>query len=98
MREIFEHLLRNKGDQYPLGEHFITRFVRHHPQLKSGHSHTLDAKRMSALDPSIMEEFFTEFVQLKSEYNVADQDVYNMDETGFQMGQSYSEYVIFNST
>jgi hypothetical protein len=52
---------------------------------------------MSALDPDIVEAFFAEFSRLKSEYNVEEGDIYNMDETGFQMGQSHSEYVVFNS-
>ena len=38
---------------------------------------------MSALDPGIVEAFFAEFIRLKSEYNVENKDIYNMDETGF---------------
>ena len=38
---------------------------------------------MSALNTDIMKVFFAEFIQLKNEYNVEDEDIYNMDETGF---------------
>jgi hypothetical protein len=98
IRAMLEILLQNKGDLQPLGDCFITRFVRHHAELKSGRSRSLDAKRMSALDPSIVEDFFTRFIRLKTEYSVENEDIYNIDETGFQIGQSHSEYVVFNST
>ena len=44
IREILKNLLQNKGDFQPLGEHFITRFVCCHADLKSGCLCTLDAK------------------------------------------------------
>ena len=98
IREMLQNLLQKKGDLKPLGEHFITRFVRRHPQLKSGYSRTLDAVQLSALDPSLVEAFFSEFNTLKTEYNIDLEDIYNMDETGFQMGQNQADYVVYNST
>ena len=38
---------------------------------------------MSALDLGIVKAFFTEFIRLKSEYNVENKDIYNIDKTGF---------------
>jgi DDE superfamily endonuclease len=98
MRIIMQNLLRNKGDLRPLGKHFVTRFVRRHAELKSGFSRALDIKRASALDVDIVKSFFAEFRELKTKYNVEIEDIYNMDETGFQMSQTNSEYVVYNST
>lgn len=81
-----QNLLRNKGDLRPLGKHFITCFIRRHSELKSGFSQALDAKRASALDIDIARSFFAEVRKLKAKYNVEIEDIYNMDETGFQMG------------
>jgi Tc5 transposase DNA-binding domain len=98
LRTILTNLLRKKGDRRPLGKHFITRFISRHPELKAGFSRLIDAKRLSALDSGIMEEFFVEFNRLRNDYKVDFEDIYNMDETGFQMGHSQAEYVVFNST
>ena len=98
LRGLLENLLQKKGDFRPLGEHYITRFIRHHSELKSGFSRAMDVKRMTALDPDIVETFFAEFERLKTTYGVEMNDIYNMDETGFQMGQNHSECVIFNSS
>ena len=92
------NLLQNKGDNRSLSQHFVTRFIHRHTQLSSGYAHTLDAKRASVLDMTIVEEFFAEFSRLKAEYNVDVEDIYNMDETGFQIDQRKAEYVVFNST
>jgi hypothetical protein len=82
----------------PLGQHFITRFISRHSELKGGRNRTMDAKRMSALDTEIVEAFFLDFERLKAKYNVEIDDIYNVDETGFQMGHNQSEYVVYNST
>jgi hypothetical protein len=58
----------------------------------------LDAKRASALDINIVKAFFSEFCKLKADYNVQIENVYIIDETGFQIGQSSSDYVVYNST
>ena len=95
---MLEILLQNKGDLQPLGNHLITRFVRRHAELKSGRSRSLDTKWMSALDPSIADTFFIGVILLETEYSLENEDIHNMDEKGFQTGQSHSEYVVFNST
>ena len=53
-------------------------------------------KRLSALDSAIIKQFFTEFERLQHEYKVESQNIYNMNETGFQMSQVISKYVVFD--
>ena len=43
-----------------------------------------------------MKEFFSKFSQLKTEFNVDIEDIYNINKTGFQMNQNKTKYVIFN--
>ena len=57
----------------------------------------MDAKRVSALDTDIINTFFTEFEELCTTYKIDMEDVYNMDETEFQMDHTQSEFVIYNS-
>ena len=56
----------------------------------------MNIKRLSALNPVIIKRFFAEFEQLRTEYNVEMEDIYNMDETGFQLGQIADNYVVYD--
>ena len=58
----------------------------------------MDIKRVIALTLDIIRPFFEEFSRLKEEYNVGLDKIYNMDETGFQMGQNHGDYVIYDRT
>jgi hypothetical protein len=40
------------------------------------------------------ERFFSEFERLRSEYSVEIEDIYNMDETGFQLSQTTANFVV----
>ena len=57
----------------------------------------MNIKRLSALNPVIIEHFFAEFKQLWTEYNVEMKDIYNMNETEFQLGQIAGNYVVYDS-
>ena len=54
-------------------------------------------KQLSAFDSAIIKWFFSEFERLQHKYKMKSQDIYNMDETDFQMSQVESKYVIFDS-
>jgi hypothetical protein len=41
--------------------------------------------------------FFTSLLELKLEYGIADEDIYNFDETGFAMGIAATAKVICSS-
>jgi hypothetical protein len=67
----------------PLSQHFITRFISRHSELKGGRNRTIDAKRMSALNTEIIKAFFLDFKRLKAKYNMEIDNIYNIDKTGF---------------
>jgi hypothetical protein len=58
----------------------------------------MDAKRVSALNVDIIDTFFAEFEELQTTYIVDPEDIYNIDKTGFQMGHTQSEFVVYNSS
>ena len=96
IRAIIEEVLRNRGDLRPLGKHYITRLLARHTDLKKGKSRAMDVKRLSALDSGIVSEFFDEFERLRDQYKINLEDIWNMDETGFQMGQTHATCVVFD--
>ena len=57
----------------------------------------MNIKRLSALNSVIIERFFAEFEQLQTEYNVKMKDIYNMNETEFQLDQIAGNYVVYDS-
>lgn len=80
IRRIIVKLLENKGDSEPLGKHYVSHLISRHPQLKAARDRSMDNKRVSALNSTVIERFFSEFERLRSEYDVELQDIYNMDE------------------
>jgi hypothetical protein len=64
IRRIISEILQNKGDHKTPGKHYVTRFIQRYPELKTGKIRAIDVKRLTALDPTIVERFFTEFERL----------------------------------
>ena len=89
-------LLYNKGDKNQLGKHYIQRLISRHPELKMNRNQHIDVKHLMTLDPDIIKRFFAKFKYLRNKYTVKSQDIYNMDETDFQIGQTASKYVVFD--
>jgi DDE superfamily endonuclease/Tc5 transposase DNA-binding domain len=96
IRRMISEILQNRGDHKTLGKHYVTRFLQRHPELKTGKTRAMDVKRLTALDPTIIERFFSEFERLRSEYSVEIDDIYNMDETGFQLSQTTANFVVYD--
>ncbi|ERF69214.1 hypothetical protein EPUS_02181 [Endocarpon pusillum Z07020] len=98
IRSFVYEILRNRGDSRPLGKNYVSRFISRHSELRTSRSRAMDIKRLSALDPTVIESFFSEFEQLRSQYGVEIENIWNMDETGFQMGQTTSNFVAYDAS
>ncbi len=96
IRRMVVKLLQSKGDKIRLGKHYVQRLISRHPELKTRRNRQMDVKRLMALDSDVIKRFFAEFEHLRSTYAVESQDIYNMDETGFQIGQTASKYVVYD--
>jgi hypothetical protein len=48
-------------------------------------------------DPKLIREWFSVISNTKAKYGICDEDIYNFDETGFQMGQIRSAMVVTSS-
>ena len=79
----------------PLGKIWHTNFLGRHPELKMVYARSIALERAIANNnPLAIENFFTEYARAKSDYNVQDPDIWNMDETGFMMGFAFAAKVI----
>ena len=48
------------------------------------------------LNTETVKRFFEQILLLQKEYEIPDCKIYNMDEKGFQMSQTVSDYVVFD--
>jgi hypothetical protein len=78
----------------PIGKNWVTNFVKRHNKLRSMYDRKLDYKRAKCEDPSIIAPWFTLVANLRATYGITDADIWNFDETGFQMGVAATARVI----
>ena len=93
VRYIVTRLLHNFR---PLGKHWITRFKARHPELETSRARAIEIQRLQGTDPMLVQAFYQEVEYHKNEYHIERQDMYNMDEKGFQLGQFQGQTVLFD--
>lgn len=86
--EIANIILTARGDQPPVivGKNWASSFVKRCPELRSTYSRKLDYKRQQCNDPALVTGWFRLVANTIQKYGILNQDIYNFDETGFQMG------------
>ena len=72
------------------------RFVNRHPFLKSIMSRPIEQERTEACTRENFEKWFNVYRDATTTYKVAPCNIYNLDETGFQMGDTARSYVIID--
>jgi hypothetical protein len=86
IRQMVILLLAQRGYTKPVGKQWITRFINRHKTLKSKYNRKYDYQRAKCEDPILIQEWFQQVQQTIIEYGILEEDIYNFDETGFQMG------------
>jgi hypothetical protein len=69
-----------------VGQQWVYRFITRHPELKSRYNRKYDYQRAKCEDPEIIQAWFRLVRNTIAKYGILDADIYNFDETGFQMG------------
>jgi hypothetical protein len=86
------NLLLQKRSQNPanppttIGQHWVYNLVRRHPALKSSYNRKYDYQRAKCGDPALIRSWFQLVQNTIKKYGILDTDIYNFDETGFQIG------------
>jgi len=78
----------------PVGKHWPNNFVARSPALKTRMNRSYDYKRAMCEDPEVIEKWFELVKNVKAKYGIVNEDIYNFDETGFQMGMISSQTII----
>ncbi len=91
-----EDMLQFAGLPADLGENWHKNFAKRHPDIKAVHARQVDAERVNACNEATIVEFFERYKEIKAKYRISDDNTYNMDETGNQMGDTGREKVFMN--
>lgn len=69
-----------------VGENWVNRFRTRHPELKAKWTTGLEKCRAQSLNPAAVSGFYDVLHELVGEYSIPEENIYNMDEKGIQLG------------
>ncbi|CBQ69896.1 related to transposases [Sporisorium reilianum SRZ2] len=70
---------------------WLQSFLLRHPAIRSHWSQCLDNTRLNGANETVVQEWFARLAKIMREFSVASTNVFNMDETGFMLGQAGSD-------
>lgn len=85
VEEIASSILQAQGKP-PVGKNWVYRFLQRRPDLKTAWTRRIDYRRAKCEDPKLIREWFEVVKNTIAKYGIYQDDIYNFDETGFQMG------------
>lgn len=86
VRRMANLLLSQRAPGSSVGKNWLTRFVQRHDVLMSKYLRKYDYQRAKCEDPEEIGKWFNLVRATIAKYGIAAEDIYNFDETGFQMG------------
>jgi hypothetical protein len=93
VEQLALELLVAKGDLEPLERNWYYNFLRRRSDLRTRRSRAMDQSRKGALDNKTLQHWFELYQTTRLKYNIAEEDIYNMDEKGCMMGQGDSNFL-----
>jgi hypothetical protein len=81
----------------PVGSKWAYNFIKRTIGLQTRMIRSLNYRRALSEDPKLIREWFDVILNTKVKYGICDKDIYNFDETGFQMGQIRLATVVTSS-
>ena len=76
----------SQGNPLTVGKLWVHNFVRRYQVLISRYNRKYDYQRAKCEDPAIIREWFRLVRNTIAKYGILDEDIYNFDKTGFQIG------------
>jgi len=78
----------------PLGPQWLARFLARHPELHVTKMKRIEKKREQAADVDQIREWFNEYEEVRRQHAIQPSDIWNMDESGFQIGLARDQVVV----
>ena len=67
-------------------ENWISKFIKRRDEIKTRYIRYYDYRRAKCKDPKVIKEWFDRVQITIIQYRIAQEDIYNFDETGFAIG------------
>jgi hypothetical protein len=83
---------------FPLGQDWVPRFIQRHPHLKVRIGRRIEAQRMDGVTVPVVNAWFDALKDILTRMKIKENNIYNMDETGFSIGTMESTRIIIDST
>ena len=104
VRQMANLLIAKRSDSNPnpdpkslVGERWVYNFVQRHQALRTRYNRKYDYQRAKCEDPQVIKDWFRLVKNVIAKYGIQEEDIYNFDETGFQMGVISTAKVITGS-
>ena len=69
-----------------IGGHWLNRFFQRHPEYRIRKRRAIDLDRKRAHEPATIQAWFEKLKATIDTYGITEEDIYNFDETGFNIG------------
>jgi hypothetical protein len=96
VREMADQLLAARSTS-KVGINWPCNYVRRTPEIQSRYNRKYDHQRALCENHRVIEPWFDLVANFKAKHGILDEDTYNFDETGFQMGVTSTTKVITGS-
>src|SRR2546423_611610 len=91
---LAERTKASSSEPATIGINWARKFVNRHETIKSKYGRKYDYERMQCEDPEVLNTWFRRVQTTIEKYGILTEDIYNFDETGFQMGVATTAKVI----
>jgi hypothetical protein len=91
---MVHEILDKSGDNSPLGKNWVQRFVRRHEEVRNAISRPISIDRFLAMEDERIQQYFDRYEELTTRHSIAIQNIWNMDEKGFSIGQIQNGTII----
>jgi hypothetical protein len=88
---------KNPASPQKVSTKWVANFVKRHPELSSVYNRKFDIQRAEVEDLKLISLWFKLVGDTIAKYGVLEEDIFNFDETGFQMGVISTSKVITTS-
>ena len=86
VRKMANLLLQKRVPGASVGQLWVSRFMDRDRNLKTQWTRKYDYRRAKCEDPDLLKTWFDRVDATIQQFGIAAEDIYNFDETGFQMG------------
>jgi hypothetical protein len=96
VRSMADSMCKAKGKPN-VGRHWPTRFIQRNPSIIVKSGRTYECQRKLCETPAVIQAWFELVKNTINKHGILPEDMYNFDETGFQLGQISTSRVVTSS-